>query len=256
MKMKRLNSLLMLAAVACAAFSRPVFAEEGSFLQRIFFDDFISLGAAACHEPLKTGIIAGGLTLATAAVFFNDLAISEAMKQKNAFNDVFFGAANMLGDGVYVLAADAFLFLGGDKEKRAARLVIESLLVSGAVSQAVKLSTGRKRPSDEGPYVFMPFSAFDMSMPSGHASTAFAWATVIGDTYDIGWLTYPLAALCGWARVYRNAHWPSDVLAGAALGIFTAKAIMAAEALPESRAFAAFRISESGQAYACLNIRM
>ena len=64
-------------------------------------------------------------------------------------------------------------------------------------------------------------------MPSGHACVVFAWATVIGDSYDIGYITYPAAFLCGLARIYNNAHWPSDVIIGGFIGTFIAKAIMA-----------------------------
>src|SRR3954451_22226531 len=59
------------------------------------------------------------------------------------------------------------------------------------------------------------------SFPSGHASTGFAavafLTVVLGRTRTL-WLLVP-AALVGLSRVYLGAHYPSDVFAGAALGL-------------------------------------
>ena len=220
-KAKILIIALFLFSAAGAA------AAEKTFLNRIFFDDFGDLGRTIVENPVESSIIAGSGILAGALVYLYDGKIAPYMKQKNDFNDFIFETANNFGNGAYVFAADAFLFLGGSREKKAAQLVIETVLVGGAFEQVIKTITGRLRPSGAGPYMFRPFSAFDTSFPSGHACTAFAWATVIGDTYNLGWLTYPLAGLTAWARVYKNAHWPSDVLIGSLIGVVTAKILKA-----------------------------
>jgi undecaprenyl-diphosphatase len=57
-------------------------------------------------------------------------------------------------------------------------------------------------------------------MPSGHALTAFAAATVLSAIAP--WLRVPLFGLAGTialSRVYLGVHYLSDVLVGAALGI-------------------------------------
>lgn len=65
------------------------------------------------------------------------------------------------------------------------------------------------------------------SMPSGHTLTAFA---VVGSIYfsvaqdrraSFAWL-WLLAALVGLSRMALGAHWPGDVLVGAALGLWAA----------------------------------
>jgi membrane-associated phospholipid phosphatase len=197
----------------------------------MFFGDFCDIGGAIAEDPLRASVITGSVLLAGGLIYAFDRDISSVMKQKNGFNDAVFDVTNYFGDGLYVLAADSFLFLGGRREKKAAQLVIESVLVSGALNYAIKAAAGRGRPSETvDPYFFRPFNISNswQSMPSGHSCTAFAWATVIGDTYEIGWLTYPLAGLTAWARVYKNAHWPSDTLLGGAIGVITAKILMAA----------------------------
>ena len=57
------------------------------------------------------------------------------------------------------------------------------------------------------------------SFPSGHATTSFACAVVLGSFLPR--LRLPLlvlAAAVAWSRVYVGVHWPLDVLAGAVLG--------------------------------------
>ena len=62
------------------------------------------------------------------------------------------------------------------------------------------------------------------SFPSGHTATSFMTATLLYKEY--GWRSpwfsiggYTVAALTGVSRIMNNAHWMSDVVAGAALGI-------------------------------------
>jgi undecaprenyl-diphosphatase len=95
----------------------------------------------------------------------------------------------------------------------------------GLVVTIGKRLIGRVRPSDFGPFAFEPWSwkAAHASLPSGHATTAFAAAVAVS-------LLWPRARLFIWtfavmiaaSRVAVTAHYPSDVLAGAGAGIFGA----------------------------------
>lgn len=91
----------------------------------------------------------------------------------------------------------------------------------GLVDTIVKRWIGRVRPSDLGPFAYEPLSwksAF-ASMPSGHATTAFAALVAIGLVLP---RLRPLLLI--WAvgvaisRVAISAHYVSDVIAGAAVG--------------------------------------
>jgi membrane-associated phospholipid phosphatase len=68
------------------------------------------------------------------------------------------------------------------------------------------------------------------SFPSGHAITAFVLADVFTERYPahrwIPWVAYPLAAVVGLSRVTLETHFPSDVFAGAALGIVIPHALV------------------------------
>ena len=58
------------------------------------------------------------------------------------------------------------------------------------------------------------------SFPSGHAAFSFALAAVVAFYYPrVGMLFFAAAILMGAARVAAGAHWPSDVLGGAIIGI-------------------------------------
>lgn len=61
------------------------------------------------------------------------------------------------------------------------------------------------------------------SFPSGHASLMFAIATAVFiKNKKMGAVMYVLAIMTGWGRVMAHVHWPSDIIAGAVLGILVA----------------------------------
>jgi membrane-associated phospholipid phosphatase len=94
----------------------------------------------------------------------------------------------------------------------------------------LKAAFGRSRPRDEqGVAHFEPFSNSNASFPSGHTTEAFAVASVISEHYDDEWVkavSYGTASMVGFARVYHNAHFTSDVLAGALIGMYTGKSVV------------------------------
>ncbi len=99
--------------------------------------------------------------------------------------------------------------------------------VSGIVADIIKPILGRARPVTfvrEGIYGFHPFTfhAAWNSMPSGHATTAFTIATILTffrPRHQVLWFVG--AAIIAVSRVMVNAHYLSDIFAGAAVGILT-----------------------------------
>lgn len=127
------------------------------------------------------------------------------------------------------------IYLGGVLESDSkARSVgedglIASLIASGLVTPALKAVAGRSRPLNRTQtFDFDPFSG-NSSFPSGHATEAFAVASVIATRYDSGWIkgvAYGSAALVGFARIHHQAHFLSDVTAGALIGTGVGRAVV------------------------------
>jgi membrane-associated phospholipid phosphatase len=64
------------------------------------------------------------------------------------------------------------------------------------------------------------FDSQNLSFPSGHAALAFATATALAALFPRWrWAFYAMATACAAERVLENAHWVSDALGAAALGI-------------------------------------
>ena len=92
-----------------------------------------------------------------------------------------------------------------------------------------KYLVGRSRPyEDQGPYQFKPLHG-GQSFPSSQATQGFTLAAVFSEYAENPWASaaaYSGAALVGLGRIEQRDHYVSDVAAGAAIGIFSAKAVM------------------------------
>jgi undecaprenyl-diphosphatase len=138
-----------------------------------------------------------------------------------AFPRRLFQIASRLGDGViwYVVLALLPLLYGVAAAKPAIIMALTGLL-GVAIYKLLKRVFVRERP-------FITHSTIDLAMvpldrysfPSGHTlhAVSFAWQ-VTAHFPELGWVLVPLAALIAASRVVLGLHYPTDVLAGAALG--------------------------------------
>ena len=142
--------------------------------------------------------------------------------------DYFFRFMTFLGDGIFVISLTVLLFIL--KKRRLALLILSSYLVSGLGVQLLKHFIDAPRPS-----LFLQGSGYDSfpkgidllianSFPSGHTTSAFALTASIS-FFSIkkkySWLLLLGACLTGYSRIYLGQHFPEDVIAGGALGIFS-----------------------------------
>jgi undecaprenyl-diphosphatase len=109
------------------------------------------------------------------------------------------------------------------------------LLTAAAVVLADTAALALKRVF-ERPRPYVPFpdpeplvgTGLDYAFPSGHAATSFAGATVLSRAAPrLAPVFFLLAAAVAWSRVYVGVHYPSDVLAGAVLGVLVGGALVA-----------------------------
>jgi len=100
--------------------------------------------------------------------------------------------------------------------------MVGSLVINTAVTQALKHTINRDRPVETYPGVVYPYRLDkSASFPSGHSSTAFATATTLTLEFKKWYVAVPAyawAAGVGYSRIYLGEHYPTDVIAGAAVG--------------------------------------
>jgi undecaprenyl-diphosphatase len=160
-----------------------------------------------------------------------DLAIFNFINQfaeKNAFLDnlaIFF--AEYLQ---YVVALAIFIFLLRifirDKQEgvKAGMVIAATVFLSRIIiTEVIRHFFFRLRPFIENQAtVLIDQSAKEASMPSGHAALFFALATVVYFyNKKLGIFLFVSTFLISISRVFVGIHWPSDILAGALVGIFS-----------------------------------
>jgi len=121
----------------------------------------------------------------------------------------------------------------------------EAIIVSAAVSAAVKYTLGRARPyavADSNSQDFELGRGFRgggayQSLPSGHATAAFAAAAVLASEARRRWPgraswiatgAYASATLVALSRIYHDEHWASDVMLGAGIGTVAGRVLVRA----------------------------
>jgi membrane-associated phospholipid phosphatase len=128
-----------------------------------------------------------------------------------ASKDVFkwIGNSFVLGGATFIALATSKV-LKHEKATLTAGTMLESLFLTYSLTYALKFTTHRLRPDGSD----------SLSFPSGHASGAFALATVTEVLYGplFGIPSYALAGMISISRLDSNKHVASDVAAGALLG--------------------------------------
>jgi len=138
-----------------------------------------------------------------------------------------------LSSSVYPLAIAtpsailAYGYLKKDKHfKNAGWYTIGTLAANTIVTQATKYIVNRRRPYLDYPALITPYQVeTDASFPSGHTSTAFATAAALSITFKHWYVALPAYAWAtgvSYSRIKLGEHYPSDVLAGAIVGIGSA----------------------------------
>lgn len=97
---------------------------------------------------------------------------------------------------------------------------LEAVAVAYGVNYAVKLAVRRRRPELPGLPPLTP-TVSRLSFPSAHATSSFAAAGTFRAVVP-AWPLYVVATAFAASRPYLGVHYPSDVMAGAALGTLVA----------------------------------
>jgi undecaprenyl-diphosphatase len=135
-------------------------------------------------------------------------------------------------------AATLLATCGGERGRRAAASGLVSLgMTSAVVNVVLKPLGGRRRPDRSAAavplarQVAMPWST---SFPSGHAASAFAFASGVAISFPAAGVPLRgLAALVAYSRLHTGVHYPGDVVVGSLVG--GAMAPLAAAAVERRR---------------------
>jgi len=98
-------------------------------------------------------------------------------------------------------------------------LGIESAFTNGLVKSIFRRVRPREHFTHDDPLPYGMRRPITSSFPSGHAATGFMCAVVLSRGRRSAPFYFGLAALISFSRVYTRMHHPSDVVAGAALGL-------------------------------------
>jgi len=169
----------------------------------------------------------GGCALLVGGLMFFDKDVDRAaQKQRSHFTDRLAGVTAAFGDQYGFHVSGALLIAGAvfnhENMRESGRDAIEAGVLAYVLDTLViKRAVGRERPIESnGRTVFVPGSSHD-SFPSGHATEAFAVASVISarsKSWIIPVIAYSAATIVAIDRVNTRDHFASDVLAGAFLG--------------------------------------
>lgn|ERR1700690_3099165 len=136
--------------------------------------------------------------------------------------------------GATLIICSLILFVSAKSYNRklsdAGRSLFIGLVTAGLLVQVFKHLIGRARPRVTFNTVFIgPTMHIDYdSFPSGHTTLSFCLAFILSHYYPRYRLFFYLfAVLTGMDRVIGLSHFPSDVLAGALMGIVVARVLTA-----------------------------
>jgi membrane-associated phospholipid phosphatase len=194
-----------------------------------------AITAAVPELPGGQEWLAGAALVAAAALLDRPARDASLDHRSRALDDVA-RAGNAMGRGVHLIPAMGAAYLGARVAHRrglagAVARTAAAYAAANVVASALKPAVGRHRPdSGGGPGRFRPFATSGEwhAFPSAHAIHAFAIAGAVSDEARNPWVTaaaFAAAGVVGWSRVYADEHWLSDVAAGGALGVLTARTV-------------------------------
>jgi membrane-associated phospholipid phosphatase len=151
-------------------------------------------------------------------------AVLNGGEDKNSLRDAAPTVALIAGTGLYAA------FIRDSDGYRETWALLEAGVLSGTTAEVLGLAAGRERPdATTSPNQWRQGGD---SFPSLHVSTAFAIGTVFAESGndEYRWIRriigYGVAGATSYVRIDENVHWLSDTVAGAALGIATARFVL------------------------------
>ena len=198
--------------------------------------------------------ITSGLLGVTALTYIYDKDIQKKLQTIHSNKmDKVANAGSLAGDPFLHLGIAALVYGGGiaadsPKWKQTGEMIGEALILADASTFILKEAAGRGRPnttSSKGDFKPFGFKNDYDSFPSMHTSSSFALASVLAATsesYTMKTVYYMAATFVGFSRIYKNKHWTSDIILGAALGELSGRVVTSYHASNNKVTFAPMAI--------------
>ena len=226
-------------------------SQKKIFIVKGYIQDEAKLWTSPLHYKKNDWFIAAPVIAVSLVLFKYDESIFQNFKNYKLQHQWVKDASpwvTAFGDGKVAVPISVLLYSGGEifkdqKLKQTGTLAMQSMAHAAIISQIIKMAASRQRPysmNGVDHWALFPayFNSFKKgysgptynSFPSGHSITIWTLASVIALQYKNHWyiplICYSTATLTSLSRITMEAHWPSDVLVGAALGYGIAKFVV------------------------------
>jgi membrane-associated phospholipid phosphatase len=202
------------------------FGSQPLWAQQIALPDTLSPQTQAVKRNFWKGALAPAALIGMGLYTIRDHGFYSSHDARYDARKAFPGFSSSADDFVFFIpvvglyAFDYFSSQNRHKVGQQTLLLLSSGAVMGALVYPLKLSTHVSRPNNEN----------NRSFPSGHTSSAFVIAGVINQEFKgkSPWISigaYTIAGSTGVMRILNNAHWMSDVLAGAGIGLLSVHSV-------------------------------
>ena len=174
-----------------------------------------------------------GLALSLLSIWLVDYPLSDKITALQDGHEMLWDIITSMGDAKYMGALMLLLwgaaFLLGKNTpgnplfpalRAKAMIIVAAVIGTGIAAMILKVIVGRPRPYT-GEIAFAPFTfgSAHASWPSGHTTSAFAFAVAVGMAFPrLRWPMLALAALVGFSRMVLDKHYLGDVIMGATIG--------------------------------------
>jgi membrane-associated phospholipid phosphatase len=172
-------------------------------------------------------IMIAAIAVATAFYFDNAVRDFISQHQTRAVHH-FMYKVSRLGDwpehfALGLIFAGVAWWRGNKKWTRIFLSMLMALAIAGVVGRGIQIATARARPSVRTGEVWNRFSAKYHAFPSGHVAASMAFFGVLFFVNRrVAVACLPIPILIGFSRIYIGAHYLSDVVCAAILGILSA----------------------------------
>lgn len=120
---------------------------------------------------------------------------------------------------VWIVICLMLAIFGGEKGRNVAIILFIAIIFGQLMDELLKYIFLRPRPYMVLQGVHQLASVDNASFPSGHATEIFIGCVILGKKYGYMILFLILAFIISFSRIYLGVHYPTDVIAGALLGI-------------------------------------